>query len=258
MFGYFDYDKLNARAEVSSPLYKEAKPFPHIVMEEFADDRKLHKVLNDFPEPSADWWSYNNHFEKKLAFDRVHDLPTSIKLILCEMNSSRFIKFLEKLTGIPKLLADPHYRGGGLHQIVPGGKLDLHADFNWNKDLDVHRRINVILYLNKDWEPSYGGNLELWDKDMARCQGEIPPLFNRMVCFNTTSWSYHGHPHPLTCPVDRTRKSLALYYYTAERPEEELTGPHSTLYQKRPGEETSIEIEDQRQRRANGERITSG
>lgn len=256
MFGYFDYDKLGAIASTSCEIYKNGKPFPHIVVENFADDRKLHNVLQDFPSPSElKWWSYDNTFEKKLAFDKVHELPLSIKQILCEMNSAPFLVFLEKLTGIPKLISDPYYRGGGLHQIPYGGKLDIHADFNWNKQLDIHRRINVILYLNKDWPPSYGGNLELWDKDMTACQGSLPPLFNQMVCFNTTSWSYHGHPHPLTCPPDRTRKSLALYYYTSERPEEELTGPHSTLYQKLPGAETTVEIEENRARRARGERI---
>jgi len=256
MFGYFDYGKLNAIAMEKSEAYKAAAPFPHVVIDEFADDRKLHHILQDFPKPGdLQWWSYDNKFEKKLAFDKVHELPYSIKYILCEMNSAPFLQFLEKLTGIEKLIPDPYYRGGGLHQIPPGGKLDVHADFNWNKQLDIHRRINVIIYLNKFWEDSFGGHLELWDKEMKNLEAKILPIFNRMVCFNTTSWSYHGHPHPLTCPPDRNRRSLALYYYTSHRPEEELTGPHSTLYQKLPNEETTAEIEEMRAKRGRGERI---
>jgi hypothetical protein len=73
---------------------------------------------------------------------------------------------------------------------------------------------------------------------MTRAERKILPVFNRCAIFNTTSTSYHGHPTPLACPPDRTRKSIASYYYTNGRPEEEVSEVHSTLFQHRPGVET--------------------
>lgn len=262
MFGYFDYEALNQKVLTWSEQYNLADPFPHISIDQFADDRKLHNVLQDFPKPGdLKWWSYDNNFEKKLAFDKVHELHYSIKHILCEMNSAPFLEFLEKLTGIQGLVSDPHYIGGGLHQIPgpspgkAGGKLDIHADFNWHKRLQLDRRLNVILYLNKFWLDEYGGHLELWDEKMTACQKKILPVFNRMVCFNTTDFSYHGHPHPLSCPEGTTRKSLALYYYSNGRPDHEKTTAHSTLYKRLPSEAVDPRIEELRSRRARGERF---
>jgi Rps23 Pro-64 3,4-dihydroxylase Tpa1-like proline 4-hydroxylase len=144
------------------------------------------------------------------------------------------LDFLETLTGIQGVISDPHFVGGGLHQIVPGGKLDVHADFNRHNKLKIDRRINVLVYMNKDWHEEYGGHFELWDKEMKQAEAKILPLFNRCAIFSTTSTSYHGHPTPLSCPPDRTRKSIATYYYTAGRPEEEVNADHSTLFQRRP------------------------
>ena len=58
---------------------------------------------------------------------------------------------------------------------------------------------------------------------------KILPLFNRCAIFSTTDFSFHGHPTPLTCPPDRSRQSLATYYYSNGRPEEELSDSHSTF-----------------------------
>jgi len=155
--------------------------------------------------------------------------------LLSDLNGMVFIDFLETLTGISGLVPDPHYQGGALHQILPGGRLEIHADFNRHKRLHLDRRLNVLIYFNKDWPESYGGNLELWDVNMTRCVKKAAPIFNRCVIFSTTSNSYHGHPEPLTCPDGRTRNSIAMYYYTNGRPESETSEPHSTLWQKRPG-----------------------
>ena len=148
--------------------------------------------------------------------------------------------FLERLSGIEGLIADPHLDGGGLHQIERGGRLAVHADFSRNWKLQLERRLNLLVYLNEDWDESYGGHLELWDRSMTRADQRILPVFNRCVIFSTDSTSYHGHPDPLTCPEDRTRKSLALYYYTVERPREKRSSARSTVWRARPGEEESV------------------
>jgi hypothetical protein len=157
--------------------------------------------------------------------------------LLAQFNSSTFTSFLEDLTAISGLIPDPHYLGGGLHQIEPGGLLKVHADFNRHEQLRLDRRLNLILYLNRDWREEYGGHLELWNRDMTRCEARILPVFNRCVVFTTTSLSYHGHPEPLTCPPGMTRKSMALYYYSNGRPAaEESDVAHDTDFQARPGE----------------------
>ncbi len=147
------------------------------------------------------------------------------------------LKFLETLTGIQGVLPDPYYTGGGLHQIRPGGLLEVHADFSYHKAIRLDRRINVLIYLNKDWKEEYGGHFELWDRDVKRAEKKILPVFNRCAIFSTTSISFHGHPHPLACPPDRNRKSIATYYYSNGRPEEdpELTHRHEVAFQERPG-----------------------
>ena len=96
--------------------------------------------------------------------------------------------------------------------------------------------MNLLIYLNKDWTEENGGNLELWDSSMSSCLKRILPIFNRTVIFSTTSFSYHGHPQPVVCNQEDSRKSIALYYYSNGRPEEEDFSPklHSTLWQSRP------------------------
>jgi hypothetical protein len=154
-------------------------------------------------------------------------------LLLYHLNSITFLSFLSEVTGIPNLLPDPCFDGGGLHQIVPGGKLAIHADFNKHRRYGLDRRLNLLLYLNKDWREEYGGHLELWNRDMSQCEARVLPVFNRVMVFTTTEFTYHGHPDPLRCPEGMTRKSLALYYFTNGRPSEEQSGEHSTVFRAR-------------------------
>src|SRR6202040_262421 len=152
---------------------------------------------------------------------------------LYHLNSITFLEFLSAVTGIPNLISDPSFEGGGLHQIVRGGKLAIHADFNRHRNYGLDRRLNLLLYLNKDWREEYGGHLQLGDREMSACQAKVLPLFNRVMIFGTTDFTYHGHPDPLQCPEAMTRKSLALYYFSNGRPAEEVSGDHSTLFRAR-------------------------
>ena len=93
--------------------------------------------------------------------------------MLDQFNSETMVDFLEQLTGISGLIPDPHFWGGGLHQIERGGHLKVHSDFNWHEELLLDRRLNMIVYLNEDWDPEWGGGLELWDRDMTACQERV-------------------------------------------------------------------------------------
>jgi Rps23 Pro-64 3,4-dihydroxylase Tpa1-like proline 4-hydroxylase len=235
---YFDPESLELLADRHRDEYREAQPFPHVVIDDFLPEEDLDLVLDEFLQAQDEAWRrFDNPREKKLAERRETSFgPFTRHLLTANFNSSVFLEFLESLTGITGLIPDPYFEGGGLHQIVPGGFLKVHSDFNWHKDLKLDRRLNVIVYLNRDWEEEYGGYLELWNREMSRCERRVLPIFNRCVIFSTTDFSYHGHPEPLSCPEGMTRKSLALYYYSNGRPAEELSDAHSTLFQSRPGE----------------------
>jgi Rps23 Pro-64 3,4-dihydroxylase Tpa1-like proline 4-hydroxylase len=228
--------KLEALAHEKALEYKNNQPFAHMWFDDFLPVRAAEAALRDFPEPKqVTWTEFNRPTERKLAFDSVEKLPASIREVLYFLNSRPMVQFLEVLTGIEGVIPDPYYTGGGLHQIKPGGNLEVHVDFNRHNKLKLDRRINVLVYLNKNWKEEYGGHFELWNRDMSAAGQKILPLFNRCAIFSTTEYSYHGHPTPLSCPPDRTRKSMATYYYTNGRPEVENAGEHSTLFQSRPG-----------------------
>jgi Rps23 Pro-64 3,4-dihydroxylase Tpa1-like proline 4-hydroxylase len=230
--------KLEAMAQENAQKYLSNKPFPHIYFDNFLPLEAAEAALKEFPEPKQLTWSeFHTQNEKKLAFDVAEKLPATVRNVLYFLNTRPMLEFLEVLTGIQGVLPDPYYVGGGLHQIKPGGKLEIHADFNRHAKLKLDRRINLLIYLNKDWKEEYGGHFELWNREMTQAEQKILPLFNRCAIFSTTSFSYHGHPTPLACPPDRTRKSIATYYYSNGRPEEEVSESHSTLFQHRPGAE---------------------
>lgn len=232
-----DIQSWASQLPVISRQYQEAGPYPHIVLEDFLNPEILDKCNEEFDALStADGWINYVHFnEKKRGLNKLEQLPPNIRHAINELNSPEFLKFLSELTGIKNLQKDDHLEGGGIHQSGKGGYLNIHADFtvhphhrNWQ------RRVNVLVYLNKDWEDEWGGRLELWDRKMTACEKKVSPVFNRCVIFNTDADSYHGHPEPMTCPEDRFRRSIALYYYSIEK------NPfrRATHYMARPGEGT--------------------
>lgn len=155
--------------------------------------------------------------------------------LIDEMNAPPFISWLESVTGIVGLQPDPTLFGGGLHQILRGGFLKVHADFSWHAELRMYRRVNVILYLNEGWQDAWGGHLELWRTDMSECAARVAPVANRMAIFSTNADSFHGHPDPLACPEDAIRSSIALYYYTRD-PAPGCSASEMTDYRSRPSE----------------------
>lgn len=234
----FQRAALMAHADRLREEFAKAEPFPHVVIDDFLPPAALEPVLEEFPEPSgATWQEFDSAREIKLALSDTELMGPATRNLLHEFNSQVFVDFLESLTGIAGLIPDPHFDGGGLHQSRSGGYLKVHADFNKTRRLNLDRRLNGILYLNKNWSPEWGGDLELWDRDMVTCVKRVPPVFNRFLIFATTDDANHGLPDPITCPPDRARRSMALYYYTNGRPEEEFTGEHSTLFRQRPGED---------------------
>ena len=174
------------------------------------------------PELTHSLWSLRNH------------APVTAE-ILQYLNSEPVLAWLSEITGIGPLHRDDTWLGAGVHRIESGGFLDIHADFNVNWQNGLYRRLNLLIYLNPDWQPQWGGDLEIWDKDMTRCCRCIEPIMNRAVLMRITDDAYHGHPRPLATPRDRSRLSLALYYYTTDRPDHEKARQHGVVWQNRTG-----------------------
>jgi Rps23 Pro-64 3,4-dihydroxylase Tpa1-like proline 4-hydroxylase len=239
---FFDRDLLVTIAQKHREDFLTARPFPHVVIDDVLPDEVLDEIIAESPEPDErnDWKVANRVDAIKLSIAQDWTLGPTTRHVLNQCNSAVFIDFLEELTDIHGLVPDPHYFGGGLHQIEAGGFLKVHADFNRHKRMQLDRRLNALLYLNRAWNDDWGGQLELWNRSMTRMEQKISPLFNRLVVFATTDTSFHGHPDPLTCPPGTRRRSLALYYYTNGRPEHERSDPHTTLHQVRPRKDSSL------------------
>jgi Rps23 Pro-64 3,4-dihydroxylase Tpa1-like proline 4-hydroxylase len=212
--------------------YRTAEPFPHVVIDDFVGLDVVREIVAEYPQDRAEWDLYlDEGNSNKLAISDEARLGPVARRLVHELNSGAMIRFLEEMTGITGLVPDPHLLGGGLHQLDPGGYLRVHADFNHHPHLKLDRRLNFLLYLNEGWQEDWGGALELWNADMTERVVAVPPVAGRAVVFSTTSTSYHGNPEPVACPEGMARRSIALYYYTNGRPEEERAAAHNTLYQ---------------------------
>lgn len=211
--------------------YVGADPFPHVVIDELLDAGRLRALLPGFPDVTGRRFFDRDQERFKYQLgpqDIGHD---GLAALLAGLNGPAFLAFLEELTGITGLVADPDHLGGGLHETRTGGHLSIHADFNLHPTMKLERRLNLLLYLNDDWPADWGGDLELWDREMEACRVRVPPLLGTAVIFNTDADSYHGHPEPLGCPPDRARRSIATYYYTAARAR---SAERTTRFQVRP------------------------
>ena len=234
----FSTKELMNKAIAFKDDYINANPFPHIVLDNFFNEESLDLLIKNFPKNYNEYSTeYNNKAEKKLALNNPNQFSDENNNFINFLNSFIFTNFLQTITNINEsLIPDPYLVGGGLHELKNNGYLNIHADFNIHPKMKLDRRLNVLIYLNKNWSDANGGQLELWNKEMTKCCKSIIPKFNRMVIFSTTTFSYHGNPNKVKCLEDTSRKSLALYYYSNGRPSNEIElGNHSTIFRRRPG-----------------------
>jgi hypothetical protein len=227
--------------ELSSD-YCFADPFPHIVIDNFLPLDVARRAQQGFPEsalPSDTVFNIGYAGQNKRQILPA-DCSDSARGLFAFLNSQPFLEFLEGLSSMQALLPDPYFEGGGYHETTRGGKLGIHADFRINERLHLHRRMNVIIYLNEGWHEEYGGHLELWDRKMSAPVKKVAPEFNRCVIFNTDADSYHGHPDPLQCPPEVSRRSIALYYYTASRAIYKEVPADGTVYKARSTDSADV------------------
>lgn len=233
--GFMTLRRHDSHGQELRATYMSAWPFPHVVIDDFLPPAILDRVLTHFENvtPGEDAMAFDRAQERFKTSFQPDELPDDLRRLFYAFNARPFIKLIENITGIAGLIPDPYFLGAGIHEIRQGGHLSVHADFNHHKPMNLERRVNVLIYLNKDWQPAYGGGLELWDEAMTTRAHDIVPLFNRCVIFNTTSNSMHGNPKPINHPDQVSRKSIALYYYTSTW--DDAKTAHTTKFRVRPG-----------------------
>lgn len=208
---------LEALAAERAPGYAAGKPFPHGCFDGVFSDELLRSAASEFPS-GYDWKDAKlpDKSPKKKIATSYDELGPYTKHLFNLLTSSPFVRFVEEVTGVPRLIPDPHLHNGGLHEYTTGGALELHTDYNYSPGLRLYRRINLLLYLNTGWEDDWGGDLQLWDRNLTTSVS-FPPRFNRMVLAQVLPDGLHGVGE-IKCPEGETRKSVALWYYTSQLP----------------------------------------
>ena len=212
-----------------SKYFLDAKPFNHLIIDNFLLPHVVERVAEEFPVFSDPGWKiYDNAIEMKKLLNHYDRFGKITYQLFAFLNDRKFISQLEMLINEP-LYPDIGLNGGGLHTHAKGGKLNVHLDYSIHPKLSLERRINLLIYLSKDWDPSWDGSLGFWNHDKAtngpgKLEKQIECFFNRAVIFDTTQNSWHGLPETILCPPDRTRNSLAIYYLCKPRPNASARG----------------------------------
>ncbi len=219
---------LHARLPGIAERWQASAPFHYVIVDDFLPLDLANAIHDAYPSANRKNWDTKAYIHQKNKLTMRSGFPQAIAEFFEWSGTDSFKRWISKVTGIDDLIHDPELVGGGLHEILRGGFLDVHVDYNFHPVHKTHRRMNLLVYMNKDWKAEYQGALELWDMKAKRKIENIAPIFNRAVLFETNEISYHGHPLPLRVPEDKTRNSLAMYYYTSDRPE--VAAEHNTLY----------------------------
>lgn len=199
--------------EQLSYKFNNAEPFEHIIIQNFLKEEIANKISNEYPTNLDDYYKYNNPLEIKYAYDNISNMGDNIKNVFYALCSSKIINALQSITNKKELDYDPTCHGGGLHIHPNNGRLHMHLDYEKHPILQNKQRyLNIIIYLTKDWDKSWGGETELWNKEMTECKVKSNVQFNTALIFKTTEKSWHGLPEPIKCPDDKLRKTLAFYY----------------------------------------------
>lgn len=225
-----DFEKIKSETEELRQAWNSREKFGYLIIEDFFHKDVAENLYAGFPNLSSFGETSRTYLNGKGKYQKTkfEDLP-DYGQVFSELNSEVFLAQLEQITGIQNLLPDHDLFGGGLHQSVAGAYLNVHIDFNIHQETKHYRRMNILVYMNKNWQKDYNGYLELWDMEKKSMLEYIEPSFNRCVIFETNEKSYHGHPKPIATPPNVSRNSIAAYYYTAEYPVEHAES-HSTVY----------------------------
>jgi hypothetical protein len=225
--------------ETLKKLYENAVPYPFVKIENFLDPKLALAISAAYPSFDAalgqgrSFKAVNERKKVQICDSKL--FPAPVAKLNEALSSPEFLSDLSYITAIPNLLADEKLVGGGIHVTGPGGRLDVHIDFNYMEERKLHRRLNLLLYLNPSWKEEWGGHIQLWDKEVKKCEASFVPAFNRCVIFETSEISFHGVT-PVSPKAPTARQSFATYYYTREAPSYWSGVGHSTIFKARPEE----------------------
>jgi len=192
--------------------FLNAVPFEHIVIDNFLNEKYANELYDLFPEKFEDWYVYENPIEVKYTYDNIDNLNEKFRNYFYYLSSNKILDIFRKLTDIKDLTYDEYLHGAGLHCHPKYGRLNIHLDYEKHPITYKERRLNIILFLTKNWKQEWGGQNELWDKDAIKCVTKTDVKFNRAIIFKTNDISWHGLPNPINCPEEYFRKTLAFYY----------------------------------------------
>ena len=208
-------DNLRHKSPFLAQSYATAKPYPHVVIDDLFDPKLLNRLVAEFPQPQdRDWLVWDTSHELKTTSRGISGLSTFTQMFCLWLNSAEVIEAIKSIVGLDNLVGDPLFHGAGLHEMHRGGWLGMHADYTRHFTLPLRRRINVLIYLNQDWDDCWGGELVMQDDKNQEQQVTYPCRFNRTIIFPTTAKTFHGVPTPLSCPINCSRKLLSIYYWT--------------------------------------------
>ena len=211
------FARLAAEQQALRTRFQAGKPYSNLVLDGYFPEDVLDRIAAEYPkETPRDWIGYDTKDEIKRTSRGLMGVPPYAQAFLWQLCSEPFLEILRGITGIEDLAADPLFHGGGLHETFRGGWLNIHADWTQHPHLPLVRRLNLIVYLNRDWDPAWGGALELWGSREDKSPTKIEPFFNRAALFPTTEETLHGFPDAMTCPQDRSRKSVSVFYWAPD------------------------------------------
>ena len=224
--------ELPRQIEELRSTYRDARPFPYVVIDRMFAPEVLEALLIEMTEMGGDKWKAidQDSRERTLRMKSAADMGPAGEKLLGIVHSAAFLYFLSEVTGISQLLPDPYLLGSGYAQMRRGDYFNVHSDRNVAYDTGMHRRLAMIVFLNKSWSPEYHGKLELWNHEATRCEATVEPLFNKTVIFEVANPNYHGVPVPLACPADRSRRSFIVYYHTVGIKDQPDVKPHTSLF----------------------------
>ena len=229
---FFEREPLLVAAARARPAYPSARPFPHAVIDDWLPAAVVRRAARAFPRADHPGFRRRDYAEQRrfgqLQRKAFAGVDPTVRQLLNEVNGMVFLEMLAQVTGVRGLIPDPFFTGAGLHLSLPGGHLALHADFDRDRARGLARRLSIVLFLVESWEAEWGGELELWDAELTRCDARIAPRPGRLVIFAHGDAHWHGHPRPLACPEGVARQTLAAYYYVADG-EPEAEG-HSAVW----------------------------
>ena len=231
----FDRAALLALGRSLHASYRDATPYPHVVIDGFLGEERSAALARAFPAPEHPHWKRRDHREQQARLGQLQrhgfeGVDVELRWLLAELQGMAFLDFLGALSNRRDLIADPHYTGAGPLATLPGGHLAVHADFNRDSARHLDRTLTALYYLPSTWDTAWGGELELWERDRSRCVASIAPARDRLVVMAHGDDHWHGHPEPLRCPEGHVRAVVAAYYYAARAMPGDDDGAHGAIW----------------------------